>query len=270
MTGAPGTRTASRREPEVLVTFIGLVYSGLYLLYVVAPILMAGAASPFLLILLPFAALFLILAYGVWRLNRFAFLGSVVLAGLFLFLEGSFALDALGNPSDSSAFFGVVTVLFSLVATLVYSILGTRMFWRKGAIMAPRKTIPRSSFFALIMLGFIIGGLVIGAFAGPTQARLLGNLGKQADITIVQGAGNQGNAAGYYSPATFTVKVGQTVTWSNGDGGVHTVTSDTSGVFDSGNMPSGDTFSHTFTQAGTYTYYCTIHPWMKGTVVVGQ
>jgi len=255
----------SRRAPEVLVTLIGLLYAGLYLLFfVIVPNLGVG----FVLMLIPFTALFLILAFGVWKVNRFAFAGSAVLTAVFLILEGFFALEALGNPSDSTRFVGVVTVFFSLVATFVYSVLGTVKFWRKGAMAAPPRTILRSSIFALFMLGFIVGALVIGALAGPTEARLLGNLGKTADIVIVQGAATQGNPAGYYAPATFTAKVGQSVVWSNGDGTIHTVTTDTSKLFDSGGVPSGGTFSYKFTQAGTYTYYCTIHPFMKGTVVV--
>ena len=91
-------------------------------------------------------------------------------------------------------------------------------------------------------------------------------------MVILQGAGNQGNPGGYFSPANYTVKVGQTVVWENGDGSTHTVTSASvpSGAqpFDSGNLAPGGTFSVTFTLAGTYQYYCTIHPWMKGTIVV--
>ena len=72
-----------------------------------------------------------------------------------------------------------------------------------------------------------------------------------------------------YSPASVSVSVGDTVTWTNNDAGVpHTVTSDTPGVFDSGNMATGATFSKTFTAAGTFTYHCNIHPSMTGTVVV--
>jgi plastocyanin len=255
----------ARRRPEVLVTFIGLVYSGLYLLYVT----LSNISASFTLMLIPFMILFLGLAYGVWRTKRFAFIGSAVLSGFFLLFFGSVALEPLGNPSDFLLFFGVSTVFFSLITTVVYSVLGAKTFWKRSVDASlPRRTIPRSSFFALIMVGFIAGGLVVGAFAGQTQARLLGNLGKSADITILQGAGTQGNPAGYFSPANFTVKVGKSVTWSNGDGSTHTVTSTTSGLFDSGSIPSGGTYSHTFSQPGTYQYYCTIHPWMKGTIVV--
>jgi plastocyanin len=254
----------TRRTPEVLVTLIGLVYSGLYLVYVVV----SNISAPEILMVIPFMILFLALAYGVWRVNRFAFVGSAVLSGFFLLLFSSPALEVLGNPSNFSLFFGVFTVFFSLITTVVYSVLGAKTFWRRGSATAQqRKTIPKSGFFAIIMVGFIAGGLVAGAFAGQTQARLLGNLGKTANIVIVQGAGTQGNPAGYYSPANFTAKIGEAITWSNGDGTMHTVTSMTSGLFDSGNIPVGGTYSYTFTKAGTYSYYCTIHPWMKGTIV---
>jgi plastocyanin len=61
--------------------------------------------------------------------------------------------------------------------------------------------------------------------------------------------------------------MGTTVTWTNDDGVNHTVTSD-QGAFDSGPLATGQTFSQTFNQAGTFTYHCTIHPSMQGTVVV--
>ncbi len=70
-----------------------------------------------------------------------------------------------------------------------------------------------------------------------------------------------------YVPASITIKVGETVTWTNSDSVTHTVTGD-NGEFDSGNLDSGKTFSFTFQTAGTFTYHCTIHPNMKGTVIV--
>jgi plastocyanin len=70
-----------------------------------------------------------------------------------------------------------------------------------------------------------------------------------------------------FSPAALNAKMGQQVTWTNKQQGVaHTVTAD-GGVFDHP-MPSGATFSFTFAKAGTFAYHCTIHPFMKGTVVV--
>lgn len=218
------------------MSFIGLLYSGLYLLYVAD----INISASFILMLIPFMVLFPVLTYGVWRMNRFAFVGSVVLSGFFWFFFGSFLVDDLGNPSNFSMFFGVSTVFFSLITTVVYSALGAKTFWRKGAVASPGKAIPRSSFFALVMAGFIIGGLVVGAFAGATESRLLGNLGKTADIVIVQGAGAQGNPAGYFSPANFTVHVGKAVTWSNGDGTTHTVTSTTREYSTRGTSPRAE------------------------------
>ena len=57
---------------------------------------------------------------------------------------------------------------------------------------------------------------------------------------------------GFFSPAALTVSVGDTVTWRNVDDSPHTVTA--SGAFDSGNLNGGQTFSHTFDEAGTFTY----------------
>jgi ABC-type transport system substrate-binding protein len=70
-----------------------------------------------------------------------------------------------------------------------------------------------------------------------------------------------------FSPTTLTVAAGTTVTWTNNDGMTHTVTADDIS-FDSGNIPMGTKFARAFPSAGTYTYHCTIHPTMKGTIVV--
>lgn len=70
-----------------------------------------------------------------------------------------------------------------------------------------------------------------------------------------------------FNPSTITVAAGTTITWTNKDAVAHTVTSDTD-LFDSGNMGSNETFSFKFTTAGSYTYYCTIHPSMTAKVVV--
>ncbi len=70
-----------------------------------------------------------------------------------------------------------------------------------------------------------------------------------------------------FQPASVQVTVGTTVTWTNNDGINHTVTSDT-GVFDSGAMPDGDTYSYTFNTVGSFPYHCAIHTMMRGSVVV--
>ncbi|WP_163511626.1 cupredoxin domain-containing protein [Fodinicola acaciae] len=72
-----------------------------------------------------------------------------------------------------------------------------------------------------------------------------------------------------FSPTSLTVAEGDTVTWTNLDTAPHTVTV-TSGpvTFDSGNLQKGQSFSYTFGKAGTYAYYCAVHPDMKASVTV--
>ena len=63
------------------------------------------------------------------------------------------------------------------------------------------------------------------------------------------------------------IGVNNTVTWINNDDAPHTVTA-TNDNFNSGNMNPGQSWTYTFTEPGTYTYYCTYHPWMTGTIIV--
>ncbi|MBU6371069.1 MAG: cupredoxin family copper-binding protein [Patescibacteria group bacterium] len=70
-----------------------------------------------------------------------------------------------------------------------------------------------------------------------------------------------------FSPATLAVPAGTKVTWTNGDAVEHTVTANNS-LFDSKPLAPGQSFSYTFTTAGSVAYHCAIHPMMTGTVVV--
>ncbi len=92
------------------------------------------------------------------------------------------------------------------------------------------------------------------------------------NVAIPPGASTQGNLA--FSPDTITVVIGvnNTVMWTNDDSTTHTVTSMSvpagAQSFGSNGLNPQNTFTWTFTVAGTYQYYCEIHPWMQGTVVV--
>ncbi len=70
-----------------------------------------------------------------------------------------------------------------------------------------------------------------------------------------------------FSPASITIDQGDTVTWTNNGPTAHSATAG-GGEFDTGILKAGQTSSHTFSQAGTYSYFCQPHPFMKGTVVV--
>ncbi len=76
-----------------------------------------------------------------------------------------------------------------------------------------------------------------------------------------------------YIPASITINVGDTVTWTNSDTAAHTVTGGSpaegpSGVFDSSLVLGGASYSFTFEEAGSYDYFCMVHPWMVGDVQV--
>lgn len=88
-----------------------------------------------------------------------------------------------------------------------------------------------------------------------------------SNSTVVRIVANAGSNS--FSPNPVEVKVGETVTWINDDSGRHTVTSK-DGVFDSGMMGKGQSFSFTFDKAGEYSYHCEPHPSMVGTVVVTE
>jgi plastocyanin len=70
-----------------------------------------------------------------------------------------------------------------------------------------------------------------------------------------------------FGPQRVTVKAGTTVTWTNDDDIPHTVASSTK-AFKSKVLDSDDKFSFTFTTAGVYEYFCSLHPHMTGTIVV--
>ena len=101
------------------------------------------------------------------------------------------------------------------------------------------------------------------------------------EIDIAQGAGSSANAdcvtaKNCFSPNPITVAPGTEVEWKNTDTSAsHTVTSgkvsdDNAGsLFDSGLIKKGADFKFTFTDAGTFDYFCTVHPWMTGKVIVG-
>ncbi|GBH33715.1 hypothetical protein NZNM25_05060 [Nitrosopumilus zosterae] len=81
---------------------------------------------------------------------------------------------------------------------------------------------------------------------------------------VEEGSAIKSSNKSYY-PKLTQIQVGDTVTWTNKDVSVHTVTSNDE-LFDSGMMMPGDTFEQTFESVGLYEYYCMLHPWMTGTI----
>ena len=75
-----------------------------------------------------------------------------------------------------------------------------------------------------------------------------------------------------YTPSKIVIKQGNSVTWVNEDVAFHSVTSgyydEPSEIFDSGYLDPEESFTFIFENIGTYDYFCTLHPWMKGQVIV--
>jgi plastocyanin len=108
-----------------------------------------------------------------------------------------------------------------------------------------------------------------------TGTNATGGGGAATGVSIVSGASSLTDTA--FSPNPVQVSVGDTITWTNDDSQPHTVTSGQNGQpdgkFDSSPnfnplLAPGQTFEHTFTEAGQYPYYCALHPNMVGTVSV--
>ena len=96
-----------------------------------------------------------------------------------------------------------------------------------------------------------------------------------SQVEIVNGSSNPDNGQ-FYVPSEIQISSGSTVKWTNNDIAIHTVTQGSPSEadagselhFDSSLMPVGSTFEHTFNDTGLVDYYCTIHPWMTGKVMI--
>ena len=132
------------------------------------------------------------------------------------------------------------------------------------------KTKALSSFFVLFAIAAGIIAMTPGAFADHSEVT----------IEAAQDSGAPGcedTAEGCYIPSTATVDVGGVVIFSNTDSAAHTFTSgdptmpDTVQVlFDSGLAMAGSTFEWSPTEVGTVPYFCMVHPWMQGIIIVQE
>jgi len=97
----------------------------------------------------------------------------------------------------------------------------------------------------------------------------------EATVSMVAGSsvpGCEETAEGCFTPTTVTIAAGGHVEWVNDDTMMHFATSGIAptpdGIFDSGMVMAGESWSYTFDEPGTYDYYCMVHAWMVGTIIV--
>lgn len=117
--------------------------------------------------------------------------------------------------------------------------------------MRSRRYIPDLALFAVIAATLVTG--VVRANDPPASA--------EQQIAIYNYK---------FSPEVLTVPVGTKVTWTNKDEVPHTVVSTDKRFPQSGGLDTGEQYSYTFTTAGSYEYFCTLHPFMKGKIVVSE
>lgn len=117
--------------------------------------------------------------------------------------------------------------------------------------------------------------IAIGASLGYFEVERIAN----TSVDITHGSGSSTNpdcvsTKSCYYPNPLIISKGDTVTWTNKDYLKHTVTSgiptgEVAGtIFDSKVIEPGQTFKFTFRKVGTYDYFCVLHPWMQGQVIV--
>ena len=113
-----------------------------------------------------------------------------------------------------------------------------------------------------VLMAMVAALLVSAILLSVGTRRVTANNGQSSTATAEVTIGNF-----TFEPATLTVAPGTTVTWTNRDDIPHTVVS-TDGLFKSKARDTDEKFSFTFDKAGTYPYFCSIHPKMKGQIVV--
>ena len=136
----------------------------------------------------------------------------------------------------------------------------------------------------LVFAAILILGFAVFKFYGNSQQNIYEGSEAEIDSSIDLGDDvitpslnpRTGNPISYtvnisgfrFSPQILTIKIGDSVAWTNADSASHTVTSDSGSELDSNYLSNGEIYSHTFTQIGEFDYHCAPHPYMKGTVIV--
>lgn len=139
-----------------------------------------------------------------------------------------------------------------------------------------QKSYGKRPMWQWIALYLVIGVIIYGVFYYFVLAKKGGYNSSNPTPTSAQtntpsqtaAAKNEVTISNFsFSPTSLTVKVGDSVTWTNNDSAPHSATAD-DGSFDTGTFAQGESKTVTFSKAGSYTYHCSVHPNMKATIIV--
>jgi plastocyanin len=125
----------------------------------------------------------------------------------------------------------------------------------------------KTTYLAIVLI------LSIGLVLGSIKCEIVSvHAQSNSSVSIVNGASSP-SISKPYDPSPLTVKPGTSVTWTNRDSTIHTVTSglpeqgEVGTLFDSDIMSPGKTFTHAFDKTGIFDYSCTLHPFMHGQII---
>ncbi|MFN8525083.1 MAG: cupredoxin family copper-binding protein [Chloroflexota bacterium] len=178
--------------------------------------------------------------------------------------------DLVGYTNDFAAFLSGANE--NLPKDAVQELVKGHILSLKDVIDAQKAGNPGAQFAAIRMAGGHMS-MIGDPLAAATVAKFPGKFGVQAAAPAAaptaSGAATTADIRQFaYQPKQLSVPVGATVTWTNQDGAMHSITHDDA-AFDSGLIGQGKTFSYTFNEAGQFGYHCTRHPSMTATVMVG-
>lgn len=136
--------------------------------------------------------------------------------------------------------------------------------------------LPKLSFIVILTsIGITASGIMLSSIVTPAYG---GSSPSGSPSQTLSGTNNVSiigiKKDKSFDPNPIEIKAGDSVTWTNDDNDIHTVTSGSSEgptigqEFDSGTIASGDSFTHKFEKTGTYEYFCSFHESMIGKVVV--
>jgi plastocyanin len=138
----------------------------------------------------------------------------------------------------------------------------------------PMKRRNNTNRLALMTAGLLVFGACSGSTStdsttAPTTTTAIA-AAPTTEPALTSGAAEVDIVNFSFNEAETTVKVGDTVSWTNSENGIQHTTTANEGLWASGALDSGGVFEFTFTEPGTYSYFCSIHPSMTGTITVGE
>lgn len=221
---------------------------------------------------IPFGLLWAVVGYALSLRFRTVLARALVVAGVVsVTLQTRYFLE--GYPSD-------FVFLFLLIHFAILLVLFTGVFAVFRSVNSTSIKSMKKLLISLLVLAVVGGAAYVFVFkspgpgngyASPTPRVSMSStpVATTAPTPIPVPSGASINISNFaFTPATLSVKVGTTVTWTNNDSAPHTITSDVGSALKSPTLSTGQSYQVTLTSLGTVSYHCSIHPSMKGAIVV--